>query len=155
MIVALLEDDAPMGHASQGKKVEVVLRDTPFYPEGGGQVGDAGVITGPNGAVRVEHTHAPVAGLIVHEGVVEHGSISLGDQVEAVVQARSRADAARNHSGTHLLHAALRQILGPHVRQAGSYVAPDQVEVRLQPRGGVVQGRTVGHSVVGKRQNHG
>ena len=127
VVVALLEDDGPVGHASEGKKVEVVLQDTPFYPEGGGQVGDSGVITGPGGAVRVEHTHAPVAGLIVHEGVVEWGGLSLGDQVEAVVGARSRADAARNHSGTHLLHAALRQTLGPHVRQAGSYVAPDRL----------------------------
>ncbi len=127
VVVALLEDDAPVGHASEGKKVEVVLQDTPFYPEGGGQVGDSGVITAPNGSVRVEHTHAPVAGLIVHEGVVERGGLSLGDRVEAVVEARSRADAARNHSGTHLLHAALRQTLGPHVRQAGSYVAPDRL----------------------------
>ena len=127
VVVALLEEDAPVGHASEGKKVEVVLQDTPFYPEGGGQVGDSGVITGPNGAVRIEHTHAPVAGLIVHEGVVEWGGVSLGDQVEALVEVKSRADAARNHSGTHLLHAALRQTLGPHVRQAGSYVAPDRL----------------------------
>ena len=127
VVVALLEEDSPVGHASEGKKVEVVLQESPFYPEGGGQVGDSGVITGPSGTVRVEHTHAPVAGLIVHEGVVEWGSVSLGDQVEAVVEERSRADAARNHSGTHLLHAALRQTLGPHVRQAGSYVAPDRL----------------------------
>ena len=127
LVVALLEDDSPVGHASEGKKIEVVLQDTPFYPEGGGQVGDAGVIIGPKGTVRVEHTHAPVAGLIVHHGVVEQGDISLGDRVEAVVEAGLRTDAARNHSGTHLLHAALRQTLGPHVRQAGSYVAPDRL----------------------------
>ena len=90
-------------------------------------MGDSGVIIGSKGTVRVEHTHAPVAGLIVHHGVVEQGDISLGDRVEAVVEAGLRTDAARNHSGTHLLHAALRQTLGPHVRQAGSYVAPDRL----------------------------
>ena len=127
LVTALLVDDAPLGHATQGQKVEVVLAESPFYAEGGGQVGDAGTILGPNGRVRVEDTQAPVAGLIVHRGVVEEGDISLGDQVEARVDPARRLDVARNHSGTHLLHAALRQVLGPHVRQAGSLVAPDRL----------------------------
>jgi alanyl-tRNA synthetase len=115
------------GHAVQGQRVEVVLRETPFYPEGGGQVGDRGTITGPNGVVRVEDTQSPVAGLVVHRGVVEQGAISLGEVVTAEVDAARRLDAARNHSGTHLLHASLRAVLGPHVRQAGSMVAPERL----------------------------
>jgi alanyl-tRNA synthetase len=77
--------------------------------------------------VRVEDTRSPAAGLIVHQGVVEQGEISLGEPVRAQVDIIRRFDAARNHSGTHLLHAALRSVLGPHVRQAGSLVAPDRL----------------------------
>jgi alanyl-tRNA synthetase len=117
----------PVGHATQGQQVEVVLQETPFYAESGGQVGDRGIISGPNGVVRVEDTQSPVAGLIVHRGVVEQGDISLGEPVTAQVDITRRADAARNHSGTHLLHAALRSVLGPHVRQAGSLVAPERL----------------------------
>ena len=116
-----------VGHATKGQQVEVVLKSTPFYAESGGQVGDAGVITGPNGRVRVEDTQSPVASLIVHRGVVEEGDISLGESVTAQVDPSRRQDAARNHSGTHLLHASLRQILGLHVRQAGSLVTPDRL----------------------------
>ena len=117
----------PAGHAVQGQRVEIVLRDTPFYPEGGGQQGDIGTITGPNGEVSVEDTNSPVAGLIVHRGVVRQGDISLGEPVTARVDRPNRLDASRNHSSTHLLHAALRSVLGPHVRQAGSLVSPDRL----------------------------
>ena len=113
--------------ATQGQQVELILLKSPFYPEGGGQVGDQGTITGPKGLFRVEDTHSPVAGLIVHRGVVERGDISEGDPVTAQVDINRRWDAARNHSGTHLLHASLRSVLGPHVRQAGSLVAPDRL----------------------------
>ena len=116
-----------IGHATKGQQVEVVLDVTPFYPEGGGQVGDAGVIVGPNGRLRIEDTQSPVAGLVIHRGVVEEGDISLGEVVEAQVDVTRRVNAARNHSGTHLLHASLRQVLGSHVRQAGSLVAPDRL----------------------------
>ena len=115
------------GHAVQGQRVEVVLRESPFYPEGGGQQGDVGTITGPNGKVSVEDTHSPVAGLIVQRGVVRQGDISLGEPVTAQVDRSNRLDASRNHSSTHLLHAALRSVLGPHVRQAGSLVTPDRL----------------------------
>ena len=127
VVTGLLVAGEPAGHASRGQKLEVVLRETPFYAEAGGQVGDIGTITGPNGRVRVEDTQSPIAGLIVHSGVVEEGDISLGDPVEARVDPARRMDTARNHSGTHLLHASLRQVLGPHVRQAGSLVAPDRL----------------------------
>ena len=119
-ILGILRDNEAVGHATRGQQVEIVLADTCFYAEGGGQVGDRGVITGPNGRVQVEDTQSPVAGLIVHRGVVSDGDIALGEAVTAQVEAERRLDASRNHSGTHLLHAALRSVLGPHVRQAGS-----------------------------------
>ena len=117
----------PAGHAAEGQQVEVLLAQTPFYAEGGGQLADHGVITGPNGVVAVEDTQSPVAGLIVHRGVVHRGHISLGEPVTAEVDPARRMDASRNHSGTHLLHASLRAVLGPHVRQAGSMVAPERL----------------------------
>jgi len=117
----------PAGHATKGQRVEIVLKETPFYAEGGGQQGDIGAITGPNGVVLVEDTQSPMAGLIVHRGVVQQGDISLGEAVTARVDRPNRLDASRNHSGTHLLHAALRSVLGPHVRQAGSMVSPQRL----------------------------
>ena len=127
MIAALLVDGVSVGHATQGQPVEVVLARSPFYAEGGGQLGDQGRIRGPNGVVTVEDTHSPVAGLIVQKGVVDQGDIAVGDTVQAEVDAQRRQDASRNHSGTHILHAALRSVLGAHVRQAGSFVGPERL----------------------------
>jgi alanyl-tRNA synthetase len=126
-VAALLVDKVPVGSAVVGNQVEVVLSATPFYAEGGGQVGDRGTIVGPNGWARIEDTQSPVAGMIVHSGTIEEGDITLGEGVSARVDPRKRQDAGRNHSGTHILHAALRQTLGPHVRQAGSHVAPTRL----------------------------
>ena len=127
VVAALLVDGASSGHATQGQQVEVVISRTPFYAEGGGQLGDHGYIRGPNGLFRVEDTQSPVAGLIVQKGVVEEGHIAIGDPVTCAVDAARRLDSSRNHSGTHILHAALRATLGPHVRQAGSLVAPERL----------------------------
>ena len=126
-IVGILHDGEAVGHATRGQHVEIVLAETCFYAEGGGQVGDRGVITGPNGRLRVADTQSPVAGLIVHRGAVADGDIALGDAVAAEVEVERRLDSSRNHSGTHLLHAALRSVLGPHVRQAGSLCAPGRL----------------------------
>ena len=126
-IVGILHDGEAVGHASRGQQVEIVLAETCFYAEGGGQVGDHGVITGPNGHLRVEDTQSPVAGLIVHRGVVADGDITLGDSATAAVDLDRRLDSSRNHSGTHLLHASLRSVLGSHVRQAGSLCAPGRL----------------------------
>ena len=126
-IVGILHDGEAVGHATRGQHVEIVLAETCFYAEGGAQVGDRGVITGPNGHLRVEDTQSPVAGLIVHRGTVDDGDIALGDAVAAEVEVERRLDSSRNHSGTHLLHAALRSVLGPHVRQAGSLCAPGRL----------------------------
>ena len=114
-------------HAVLGQKVEVIISRSPFYAEGGGQLGDQGTIRGPNGVIEVEDTQSPVAGLIIHRGTVRHGEISVGDAVTAAVALARRLDASRNHSGTHILHAALRSVLGAHVRQAGSFVAPERL----------------------------
>ncbi len=112
--------------AADGDEVEVVLLETPFYPEGGGQVGDTGVIVGPNGRVIVGDTQSASEGLIVHRGRVG-GRIAVNDDMTAHVDIDRRRASQRNHTATHLLHAALRQVLGDHVRQAGSLVGPDRL----------------------------
>ncbi|MBT97600.1 MAG: alanine--tRNA ligase [Dehalococcoidia bacterium] len=126
-IVALLSGGISTDHATQGQQVEVIISQSPFYAEGGGQLGDRGTIAGPNGIVAVEDTQSPVAGLIVQRGTVSQGDISVGDVVTAQVELARRLDSSRNHSGTHILHAALRSVLGVHVRQAGSFVAPERL----------------------------
>ena len=126
-VVALLVDGESVPRADAGHDVEVVLRETPFYAEGGGQVGDVGEIFSSEGRVVVADTRSPIAGLIVHKGRVAGGAVSVGDSVTAQVDPERRAGTARNHTGTHLAHAALRRVLGGHVRQAGSLVAPDRL----------------------------
>ncbi len=127
VVVGLISGDELATDAGAGGEVEVVLVETPFYPEGGGQIGDAGQLIGPNGSVEVHDTREVMPGVIVHFGSVSAGAFALGDSVEAYVDEIRREDTARNHTATHLLHAALRQVLGPHVRQAGSLVAPDRL----------------------------
>ena len=100
---------------------------TPFYGESGGQVGDVGVIQGPSGKVEVKDAQRPVEGLVVHLGLVAAGEIAVGDMVDLAVDERRRDLIRANHSATHLLHLALREQLGEHVKQAGSVVAPDHL----------------------------
>ena len=126
-IVGLIADDAVVSESAAGQDVEVVLVQTPFYAEGGGQVGDAGILTGPDGSVEVRDTQAVMPDVIVHFGKVSAGVVRLGDTVDAQVDPVRRQDTARNHTATHMLHAALREVLGAHVRQAGSLVAPDRL----------------------------
>ena len=126
-IAAILSGGVSVDHATQGQQVEIVISQSPFYAEGGGQLGDRGLISGPNGVVEVEDTQSPVARLIVQRGTVKQGEISVGDVVTASVEVARRLDSSRNHSGTHILHAALRSVLGAHVRQAGSFVAPERL----------------------------
>ncbi len=127
VVVGLITDDQVVNEVSDGQDVEIVLLQTPFYAEGGGQIGDAGDISGDNGRIAVTDTQEVMPGLIVHFGNVAAGSVSLGETVDAYVDPIRREDTARNHTATHLLHAALRQVLGLHVRQAGSLVAPDRL----------------------------
>ncbi|ODN31276.1 alanine--tRNA ligase [Fervidobacterium thailandense] len=102
---------------------EVVLDVTPFYAEKGGQVADTGVIIGRDGKFEVHYVYSPVEGVIVHKGRL-NGSLSIGEEVQARVDEGKRKATMRNHTATHLLHAALRKVLGTHVRQAGSLVEP-------------------------------
>ena len=126
-VVGLIADDEVVSDATAGQSVEVVLVQTPFYAEGGGQIGDAGTLTGPDGSIEVHDTQAVMPDVIMHFGKVSKGTVRLGDTVEANVDPKRREDTARNHTATHMLHAALREVLGPHVRQAGSLVAPDRL----------------------------
>ena len=127
VVVGLLCNDRVVDEVGAGDEVEVVLQQTPFYPEGGGQVGDAGQIVGSDARIDVHDTQTVMPGLIAHFGKVAQGRVSQGDTVDGDVEAVRRQDTARNHTATHLLHAALRQVLGAHVRQAGSLVAPDRL----------------------------
>ena len=126
-IVGLIADDEVVSEATAGQSVEVVLVQTPFYAEGGGQIGDAGTLAAPDGSIEVHDTQAVMPDVIMHFGKVTDGVVRLGDTVQADVDPIRREDTARNHTATHMLHAALREVLGPHVRQAGSLVAPDRL----------------------------
>jgi alanyl-tRNA synthetase len=126
-MIALLVNGQAVESAIVGDKVEVVLAQTPFYVEAGGQVSDTGTIIGKNWTIEVEDTQRPVGGLIVHVGEVVEGTPNVGDGVQAEVDTVRRANIIRNHTGTHLLHAALRGKLGTHVEQRGSLVAPDRL----------------------------
>ena len=127
VVVGLITGDEAVDAVSEGQEVEVALVQTPFYAEGGGQVGDSGEISGGGGRINVTDTQEVMPGLIVHFGKVAQGMVSMGETVDAFVDPVRRDDTARNHTATHMLHAALRQVLGPHVRQAGSLVAPDRL----------------------------
>ena len=125
-VVAILRDGMEFDELTGHGEAEVVLDQTPFYAEGGGQVGDHGVLRESGGGsdlFRVTDTQRPVGGLIVHRGTL-HGRLRVGETVTAEVDADRRADTMRNHTGTHLLHRALRNVVGERARQAGSLVTP-------------------------------
>jgi alanyl-tRNA synthetase len=125
---ALIVGRDRLAQADAGTAVNVVLDRTPFYAEAGGQVGDTGVLVTSGGArVRVDDTQYGLPGLVLHRGVVEEGTISEGDAATARIDAERRDAIRRNHTATHILHWALREVLGPHVKQAGSLVAPDRL----------------------------
>jgi alanyl-tRNA synthetase len=126
-VTALIKDGALVDALSAGEEGEVVLDRTPFYAESGGQIGDTGVLETEDARALVMDTVSPVSGVIVHKVAVEQGSLRAGETVAARVDAEKRARTMANHTATHLLHAALREVLGPHVKQAGSLVAPDRL----------------------------
>ncbi len=133
-VIGLIANDEASDQARPGDHVEAILAGTPFYIEAGGQVSDVGVITHYSGAgsepdweIEVTDTRRPVPGLIVHVGKVKSGKPKVGDECWALVDYDRRWDIMRNHTATHLLHAQLRHVLGQHVQQAGSLVAPDRL----------------------------
>jgi alanyl-tRNA synthetase len=129
--VALAKQDAEVQLLIEGDEGEVILDHTPFYAESGGQVGDVGRLSSPpvtaggtDVIASVVDTYSPAQGLIVHKIKVEKGTLKVGDLVAAEVDVQKRDATRRNHTATHLMHAALREVLGTHVKQAGSVVAP-------------------------------
>jgi len=127
-IMALVKDGARVKELKGGERGILILNQTPFYGESGGQVGDRGRLSGAKGAsFKVEDTQKKLHGLFLHEGVVEKGALKLGDTVELSVDHGRRTATRAHHSATHLLHEALRQVLGSHVAQKGSLVEPGRL----------------------------
>ncbi len=123
-IIAIYKDGEQVDEVVEGDEALIVLNQTPFYAESGGQIGDTGIFKNDTGIFEVQDTKKS-GGAFVHQGIVTMGNLKVTQNVEATVKADIRAATARNHSATHLLHAALRQILGSHVQQKGSLVASD------------------------------
>ena len=127
LITALVADEASVESASAGSKVDVLLDKTPFYAEKGGQTGDAGFIEGDGFKLQVLNTTCAEKTLTVHHCMVLQGEVKVGSSCSALVDGMRRERIARNHTATHILHAALRQVLGTHVNQAGSLVEPNRL----------------------------
>ena len=121
-ILALYRDSSPVTTLNEGEQGVVVLDITPFYAESGGQIGDNGALKSDNGIFSVEDTQKIQAAVFGHHGVLKTGTLNVGDTVKASADMASRADTMRNHSATHLMHKALREVLGDHVQQKGSLV---------------------------------
>lgn len=126
-VLALVKDDARVDSLKAGQTGEIILDITPFYAEMGGEVGDTGTISSEAFTAEVIDTKAPEKGLVAHVVTVISGTVTVGESVAAQVDKLRRARISRNHTCTHLLHAALRSVLGSHINQAGSYVGPDRL----------------------------
>jgi alanyl-tRNA synthetase len=126
-VVGLLQEGKRVEALSEGGEGEVILDRTPFYAEAGGQTGDTGTMKNPRFSAVVKAAYYPLAGVSVHRVEVLSGRVGLGDEVEATVDSERRAAISRNHTATHILHAALRQVLGEHVKQSGSLVLPERL----------------------------
>ena len=126
-VVGLVVDGAEVESISTPQQALLILDSTPFYAESGGQIGDQGDISGSVGVFRVNDTRRPLKGLIVHYGEMREGYLRVGETVQANVIEQRREDTMRNHSATHLLHKALRDIIGPQVEQRGSLVEPERL----------------------------
>jgi alanyl-tRNA synthetase len=125
IILALLTEDGAVNEASEGQKVEVVCKESPFYGEAGGQVGDTGRISGMGFTLEVKTTQRTPSDLLVHVCEVLGGTAKVGEEVTLAVDKERRSATERNHTATHILHHVLRSVLGDHVKQQGSYVGPD------------------------------
>jgi alanyl-tRNA synthetase len=127
VIISLIVVNSPTETIEKGQEASLILETTPFYGEMGGQAGDTGKIRSAQGIFSVTNTIRVPPDIIVHQGHVTKGSLTVGDEVEAEVDGERRLDIARNHTATHLLQSALRQVLGEHIEQRGSLVAPDRL----------------------------
>ncbi len=126
-VLAILKNERLVEEAEEGAEVEVVLDQTPFYGEAGGQVGDTGLLLSPTVILEVRDTTRPVNDLLIHRGLIKRGRLRVQDVLHARVESERRQAIALNHTGIHILHATLKQRLGDHVKQAGSLVAPDRL----------------------------
>ncbi len=126
-ILSIIREGESVERADEGSEVELFLDSTPFYAESGGQVGDTGTITTDTGTVRIEDTKLALPGVHGHRGTVVKGHIRHGQDSFAAIDRDRRERTRKNHTGTHILHWALREVLGDHVHQAGSLVAPDRL----------------------------
>ncbi len=124
-ILTIIKDGAQIDQANSGDKVGIIADQTPFYGESGGQVGDIGLIVKEGVEVEIQDTKRPLPELILHQGVVKTGSVQTDDELIFSIDSDRRQDIRCNHTSTHLLHRALREVLGEHVKQAGSLVAPN------------------------------
>jgi len=127
IVTALVTEGAEVQRLKTGQSGAVILNQTPFYGESGGQVGDTGIFSAPGVRFRVTDTQKKLGDIFVHSGVIEQGELTLGQSLELKVDHQRRGAIRANHSATHLLHEALRQVLGDHVAQKGSLVAPDRL----------------------------
>ena len=125
-ILAIIKDESLFTEVNEGDKVYLIVANTPFYPEGGGQAGDKGVIIAANGKINIECTRKLPDGKIIHQGIVS-GLVRIGEKVEMVVDPLTRRNTAKNHTATHLLQKALQLVLGDHVHQAGSSVGEERL----------------------------
>ena len=126
-IKAIIKEGKTLTSASQGDKVELITNQTCFYGESGGQVGDTGTVSSDNGTARITDTTKTSAGLFRHHATITKGALNVGDGLSLVIDKDRRAMTKANHSATHLLHEALREVLGDHVAQKGSHVGPDRL----------------------------
>ena len=156
-LLAIIKDGGLVHEASAGDSVELISDQTPFYGESGGQVGDHGTIKSESGRVVIDDSHKPLTGLVAHRGRVESGTLHVGDKLELAVDSARRDRTRRNHSATHLLHWALRTVLGSHAQQKGSLVGPDRLRFDFtSPRALTPEEITKVEDLVNQRtlQNH-
>jgi alanyl-tRNA synthetase len=126
-VMRIIKEGQFVSSARQGEEVEIITAQTPFYGEAGGQVGDQGIITGEEFLFEVRDTTRPLPELIIHHGVITEGQAQVGDEVKLQVDGGRRQATARNHTATHILQAALREVVGGHINQAGSLVSPERL----------------------------
>ncbi|MCK5543347.1 MAG: alanine--tRNA ligase [Desulfobacterales bacterium] len=126
-ILLIVKDDKKVDSAKMGDKIEIVIVKTPFYAESGGQTGDSGIFYNDKCKIRIDSTFSDPSGISIHKGEIEKGEVSVKDELKLKVDIEKRKDTENNHTATHLLHYALRQVLGDHVKQSGSLVTPDRL----------------------------
>jgi len=126
-VVAILHDGEQVSQAKAGERIEIITESTPFYGESGGQAGDLGIVSASGLKIDITETRKPLPDLIVHVGQVSEGTLQIGQEIQLSVDINSRQATALNHTATHILQAVLVEVLGDHVKQAGSLVAPDRL----------------------------